>query len=226
MICVIFLLPGCGGKKSDNPVATGPPEAVSLVFPDQNAVCLSGTVISATQSAIQFKWNGAANADSFDITVKNLLTAETTTQSTSQTQANITLARNTPYSWYITSKSSHNSTTVKSESWKFYNSGTGITSYAPYPADKLVPSNGQYVTVPASGGVSLTWQGSAPSNNITGYDIYFGNTGSPPLYKSGVTASSLDNVMVVSKTKYYWKVVTHNGDNNTSVSDVIQFNTN
>src|ERR1700749_1430641 len=98
-----------GGKKNNPAPALAPTKAL-LTAPAQNAVCTTGAVISDSQSSIIFTWNAADNTDSYDLVVKNLLTSATTTQHTSSTQLTVPLARNTPYSWYIVSKSTKSST--------------------------------------------------------------------------------------------------------------------
>jgi hypothetical protein len=222
-----LLLVSCGGsKKADDVIPTPPaPQAATLVFPAQNAVCISGSVLSASQSTIQFQWNSGANADNYVVVTKNLLTGDSLATAAGGTNANLTLSRNTPYSWYVISKSSQGSSTAKSATWKFYNAGAGITTYAPFPADDLNPAEGQAITVPSSGQISLSWKGSSVDNDIVDYDIYFGTAASPPLYKSHNTAQSIGSVPAVSKSTYYWKIVTRDSNNNTSTSDVIEFTT-
>ncbi len=227
-IALGLLIAGCSGsKKSDNISPPPPgPKAVTLIFPAQNAVCVSGEVISASQSTIQFQWNNGVNADSYVLVTKNLLTGDTLATSAGSNSADVTVSQNTPYSWYIVSKSNQSSSTVKSDTWKFYNSGAGITTYAPFPADNLSPATGNTVTVPSSGKISLSWQGSSVDNDIVDYDIYFGTATSPPLYKSHNTSQSISNIAANSKTTFYWKIVTRDSNNNTSTSDVAEFTTN
>ena len=206
-ITIICLLMGCGGGKKNNPTPVLSPVKAVLTAPAQNAVCTTGTIVSGTQSSILFTWNASANTDSYDLVLKNLLTSISTTQSTGQTQLTITLLRNTPYSWYIVSKSTKTTTTAQSDTWKFYNSGPGVVTYAPYPAEINSPTFGQSVTANA-GTVDLTWTGSAvDSSTIANYDVYFGTTATPPLFKSNVTDSFVNGVSVTSGTTYYWKVV-------------------
>ncbi len=225
-IAILLLLLGCGKNKSSNPGPASPPGAASLVFPDQNSICISGSIISPKQSSVQFKWNAGNYTDSYVVVTKDLLTGDTVASPATQTQINITLNANTPYSWCVISRSAKTSTIAQSVVWKFYNSGAGVTSYAPFPADGLNPGNGQYVTVPPSGTITLSWQGTSVDNDIVGYDIYFGTTTTPPLYKSGNTSMSISNIPVKTQSKYYWKVVTHDNNNNTSATEVIEFDTN
>jgi len=224
IISAIFILTGCGGKKN-NP-APASPAAALLSSPSQNEVCTTGTVISATESSITFTWGASANTDSYQLTLKNLLTSTTTTKNTPATTLMLTLLRNTPYSWSITSISSKTSATAQSAIWKFYNAGPGVVTYAPFPAEIISPTFGQDITA-TSGTVNLKWAGSSVNpGTIANYDIYFGTTATPPVFKSGITSSFVNNVTVTSKITYYWKIITRDIEGNTSDSGLSQFTVN
>ncbi|GGA97446.1 hypothetical protein [Mucilaginibacter rubeus] len=227
LIVLSLLIAGCTGKHTDNVSPTPPaPKSAILVFPAQNAVCVSGAVVSQLNSTIQFHWNDGGNSDSYTVVVKNLLTGDTLATAAAGNSADVTVSRNTPYSWYVVSKSNQSSSTAKSETWKFYNSGDGITTYAPFPADNLSPAMGRIITVPSSAGITLSWQGGSVDNDIVDYDLYFGTTASTPLYKSHIKSPTISNVSVNPSTTYYWKIVTRDSNNNTSTSDVAEFKTN
>ena len=222
-----LLVAGCGSSKNSDNIKPIPPapEAATLVYPNQNAVCVSGTVLSETQSTIEFQWNKGANSDNYVVVTKNLLTGDTLATNAGSNSVSINVSRNTPYAWYVMSKSNQSNSIAKSDTWKFYNSGAGITTYAPFPADHLNPATGQKVVVPAAGGITLNWQGGAVDNDIVDYDVYFGSTADPLLYKSHVTAQMMSNVPVNHGTTYYWKIITRDRNNNTSTSDVAEFTT-
>jgi hypothetical protein len=220
-----LFLAGCGGKKSkQDPEPNLPPAVAKLIFPEQNALCTSGIVNTDAQSTITFRWGAADNAESYQVTIKNLQTGTEVTQTSNQTQLAVALTRNTPFSWYVTSKSQKSASEAKSDTWKFYNSGSGITNYAPYPADNLQPALNQVINA-GQGKTTLTWTGNDIDNDIVDYDIYLGTTATPPLYKAHVTSDNLSEVAVAPATQYFWKVITRDGMGNTSTSDVIQFTT-
>ncbi|ASU34331.1 hypothetical protein [Mucilaginibacter xinganensis] len=220
VIPLLFLLIACGGKKN-NPVPN--PTMAALTLPTQNAVCTTGTIISNTQSSITFMWNAADNANSYDLYIKNLLTAATSTQTTTDTKLTVILSRNTPYSWYIISKSNRTTVTAQSATWKFYNSGPGVVTYAPYPAEITSPTYGQSIAS-TTGAINLTWTGSAIDNNtITNYDVYFGTTKTPAIFKNAISDSFVNGVSVISGTTYYWRVITRDVNGNTSDSGLYQF---
>lgn len=216
------VLTGCGKGKKNEPVLQ--PEKASLVFPEQNAVCVTGSDQSSTLSTIVFKWSHGANVSAYDVNVKNLLTGVSVTQSVTTTEISISLLKDTPYSWFVVSKSSSGSKTAQSDTWKFYNSGNGVLSHAPFPADELKPATGQ--TTPVNGLVTLTWNGSDVDNDILNYDVYIGIIQDAPLYKKEISNNSLENFFVKPKTTYYWWVVTRDTKGNTSKSDPVLFSVN
>lgn len=219
-LLLVIVLASCAKK---DPATS--PEKAALVFPAQNAACTSGTVLSNTQSTIVFSWNSTANTDSYELDIKNLLTGTTSTQTSTTNQLSVTLLRNTPYSWFVISKSNSSATTTQSDTWKFYNAGQGVVSYAPFPATITAPTFGQNINA-STGVVNLNWSGSDVDGDIAGYDVYFDTKATPALFKSGVTDMYLNNVIVISNTTYYWKVVTKDLQGNTSDSGVFQFKVN
>jgi hypothetical protein len=218
---LVVVLTTCGKKESIPPA----PEASVLVAPLKDEVCTAGKIISDTESTIEFKWSAAANAESYELTIKNLLTNSVSNQQTSTTSLEVTLKRNTPYSWFITSKSSKSLTTASSPVWKFYNSGLGVISYPPYPAEIISPTLGQKLSA-TNGKITLQWRGLDTDNDIANYDVYFGTTNTPAILQSKLTESSLSNVSVNSATTYYWKVITRDTKGNTSDSGLYQFSIN
>ena len=222
LFIISLLTLGCGKGHTPAPaVAAKDPAKASLLLPAANQACTTGTVISDTQSTIEFSWDKADNADGYELHIKDLVQGTITTQTTTSTDVNVALSRNTPYLWYVVSKSSSSSKTAQSDTWKFYNAGAGIVHYAPFSATLLTPGFAQSVAA-TNGTVKLTWQGSAVENNITAYDIYFDTRNDPALVKSAVPTSSYD-ATVKSGTTYYWKIVTKDTNGNSTTSDVFQF---
>jgi hypothetical protein len=201
------------------------PGKAALSFPAQNSACTTGIILNNTQSSVAFTWAASDNTDSYEINIKNLLTNVVTTQTVSINQVAVTLLRNTPYSWYVVSKSGSSGTTTKSDIWKFYNAGLGTVSHPPFPADVVSPAFGSNITASA-GTINLSWLGSDVDNDIAGYDVYFGTSTTPPLSQSNITNMFLNGITVTSGTTYYWKVVTKDALGNTADSGLFQFKVN
>jgi hypothetical protein len=216
----MFIIAGCHKKRPD---LAQSPQQTTLIFPAQNEVCTQGTIISPTQSSVVFSWKSAENTDNYDLVYKNLLTSQETTQNTGGTQLAVTLLSNTPYSWYIRSKSSAINTTAKSDTWKFYNAGQATTNYAPFPADIVSPAMLDKVS-----GTSITfkWNGADADGDPLTYDLYCSSATSPVLIKAGLTTSTYSGFSVTSGTTYYWKVITNDNHGNSSDSGVYRFSVN
>lgn len=222
----LFLLVCLSACKKDSPPppSTAPGKA-TLIFPTQNEVCTEGRILSPTETAIDFRWGTAENTDTYELTVKNLVTGEVVSQSTGELHVEMNLKRNAPYSWYITSKSRQTGVTAKSDVFKFYNAGPGILSYAPFPAEIVSPIMGQVVTAQNST-VRLDWNGNDVDGDLLNYDVYLGVTTAPELLRANLAESSLNEVTVKSKTIYYWRVVSRDRLGNTSDSGLFQFSVN
>ena len=218
-ILIALVCAGCGKKDELFP------EKSTLLLPAQNSVCITGTVTSATQSIVTFNWLVTKNTDTYEISIKNLLTSTIISQAVATNQAQISLLRNTPYSWYVVSKLATVAVFAQSDSWKFYNSGPGVVTYAPFPADVTSPTYDQNILATTTS-VSLSWKGASTDNNIIGYDVYFGTTTTPALLKNNVTDMFLNYVSITSGTTYYWKVVTRDANGNTSDSGISRFKVN
>lgn len=225
LVAMCLCVWGCKKSKSSQPPDYTPAK-VALLLPANDEACYSGVIKSATESDVTFSWNTATNADSYQLTYTNLLTNEITIiQSISNTQTVVGLLPNTPYSWYITSISNKTSATTKSDVWEFYNSGPATTSHAPFPAEIIFPGFNQTVSI-ATGSVTLSWKGSDVDNDIKGYDVYFGNINTPPLYKSNVAESSLTVDSLAANKTYYWSITTKDSKGNSSNSAISKFEIN
>jgi len=219
---LLLLLSGWGCHH-DGDDDTMPPSASMLIFPAQNAACTAGTVVTDSTASIVFTWQAANNTDSYVITIKDLLTQTLSRQTINTNQATVTLKRNNPYSWFVTSKSASTPDTAKSDTWKFYMAGPGSVYYAPFPAALTAPLYGAQVS---GATVDLTWEGSDADSDITGYDVYLGTSTAPALLQSDVANPLLNGVAVTANTTYYWKVVTHDAQGNSAVSELGVFKVN
>lgn len=216
-LCLIVF--ACGSDDGGDG-GTGNTDAAVLTFPENNSECTAGTPVSQTQSAVTFQWNEAADTETYFLYVKNLITQNTLQYTAgANTFYELTLDKATPYSWYV-SASKTSGTTAKSETWKFYNAGDGITNYAPFPADAVYPAMSASVYGPV---IALEWQGGDPDGDIDEYNVYMDTNANPVTLVASVTAQTLPNVAVTSGTTYYWKVVTTDDAGNTTTSPVYQF---
>ncbi|RMZ49675.1 hypothetical protein EB822_11105 [Flavobacteriaceae bacterium PRS1] len=216
IILTLLLILSCS-KDEGNPN----PSATSLIFPDNNQECNQGIDVSGTnRSTVTFRWSASAKTDSYDVFLKNLNTLSTISLSSLTTELAITIDKGTPYSWYVISKNMKVLETAQSETWKFYNAGDPIASYAPFPADLIAPAMASTLTGITS--QNLSWSGSDIDNDIVSYDVYF-DISNPPTALEGNTSSSNMDVTVAAGNTYYWRVVTKDSQGNNSQSEIFEF---
>jgi len=83
---------GGGGGGPVDPPGPVAPSAATLSKPANNSECLE-------VDAVKFEWNKSDNTDSYTLVIKNLLTSEAISQTTTSTSAEVTLTKGYPYSW-------------------------------------------------------------------------------------------------------------------------------
>ncbi len=198
------------------------PTSVDLIFPFENSECNVGTDSTETQSNVVFEWSESQNTDEYELNLKNLNSGDSSSHITNELNISIRITRATPYAWYVVSKSNSTESTAKSETWKFYNAGEGIISYAPFPAEIVSPTMAETINTTANT-ITLEWVGSDVDNDITGYDVYFGTTNTPDIIETDLQESILNGVPVSSNTVYYWKIITKDASGNNSDSGTYQF---
>jgi hypothetical protein len=170
-----------------------------------------------------------AGATSYDLKITNLKTNYTETKSFQTSPATVTLITSLPYEWQIISKSSKTTLTSSSAKWKFFLTGAGETTYAPFPASLTFPASGQQVTA-TSGQVKLVWSGSDPDsgNSFLTYEVFV-DTDIAKVKNREVTAqkSKTESLTIPVKSggTYYWMVKTSD-ETSTSYSAVYGFRVN
>lgn len=221
-----FILLNCSSSSDDDEPDPGnggdvnPPSAAILVFPNENSECTEGSNLTSNESTIVFDWNDSNNTDSYQLFVKNLETQNTTNYTSSTSEKSVTILRGTPYSWYVVSKNS-GTETAQSQTWKFYNAGEAVSSYAPFPADIGAPAFGTSLSS-ATTSVTLQWTGEDVDNDIESYQVLFDTT-TPPTAEVQNNSSNSAEVTVSSGNTYYWRVVTKDTQGNASQSTIYEF---
>jgi len=213
----VFLL-AC--SKDDNEGSgSGSVAAASLVSPENNTECNTGSPISATETSVTFQWNAVEGATGYFVYLKNLNTPNAIQYNAGTNNSlAITLLKGTLYSWYVVANA--NGSTAQSETWKFYNAGEGVSNYAPFPADVVTPVMSSSITGSL---VTLEWTASDLDNDIVEYKVYMDSNSNPSTLKATVATKKVENVAVTANTTYYWKVDTKDSAGNISHSQVFQF---
>lgn len=230
LIFLALIFWACGSKSVEVVAPVVPekaPEAVELSKPTNNSVCLVGANSRADE--VQFTWVPVAAATSYELKITNLKSNFTETKSFPTSPAAVTLVTGVPYEWHVVSKSSKTTLTTNSIKWKFYLTGAGEVSYAPFPASLTFPASGQQVSA-ASGQLKLTWSGSDPDtgNSFLSYEVFV-DTDIAKVRNREVAAqkTKLETLTIPVKSggTYYWMVKTSD-ESSTSYSMVYGFRVN
>ena len=200
-----------------------PPEAALLVFPDRNSECTTGIDLNDQTSQVEFRWQEAKYADTYELIVTNVNTGASQNITTTALSALRPLDKGALYSWFIRTRNEKTENVATSETWLFYNAGSD-TSYAPFPAEIVAPLSGASVVRDINNEITLEWSGADIDNDLEGYEIYL-DTANPPTTLVASPSVSLNSVTITVErdTVYYWKVISRDREDNTSDSGVYSF---
>lgn len=196
----------------------------SLSLPEDDKICENGTSVSETESKVTFTWNLVADAESYDLSVKDLEGGQIRkVTGVKGIRAEMTLKKGIPYSWNITARSAKAEKPVTGEDWQFYLAAAGTANYAPFPAEHMAPDNGKTVTS-KDGEVELKWSGSDTDGDTLTYTLYLDTLDGkrPPAETLKNLETDHISVKVQTGTTYFWRVKTSDGTNS-SFSQVASF---
>jgi hypothetical protein len=230
LVALGFFMMSCSAKEAEVVAPAVPekaPEAAELSKPANNSVCLVGGNTNANE--VQFTWIPVAGASSYELKITNLKSNTTETKTFPTSPATVILVTGLPYEWQVISKSSKTTLTASSAKWKFYLTGAGEVSYAPFPASLTFPASGQQVSASA-GQVKLAWTGTDPDsgNSLLSYEVFV-DTDVAKVRNQEVTplktkTESL-SIPVKSGGTYYWMVKTMD-ESSASYSQIFGFRVN
>lgn len=72
---------------------------------------------------------------------------------------------------------------------------------------------------------TLTWDCSDPEGDPLTYDVYLGTEDNPPLAVAGISTQTFTNETLQYSTTYYWKIVAHDDQGNSTDGEVWNFST-
>ncbi len=126
----------------------------------------------------------------------------------------------TPYYWQIIAWDSNN----ESNSGPIWEFTTIAKENNPpnVPGDEI-PLN-MSINIPVS--TSLSWVGGDPDNDTVTYDVYFGNTSTPPKVSSNQSGTSYNPVGdLENNTMYYWRITAWDSNKEFAIGPLWHFTT-
>ncbi|WP_029446838.1 Ig-like domain-containing protein [Cellulophaga baltica] len=209
----------CGGGSSSEAPLIPVPASATLIFPENNAECNEGEILSETESRVVFKWNDSEDTDSYTVNLKNLSSGEIVNYNETQNELPITIFRGTPYEWTVISKANGSNENSESDTWRFYNAGLAAESYPPFPANAIFPKMGSTIT---PGPIQLSWLAEDIDDDIVSFRILLDESNVPNTL-IGETNSMTLNTTALTDSIYYWQVIAFDSQGNTSKSPIFEF---
>ena len=214
LVCALLAL-GC---KKDPP---SPPGKVTLLSPAKNSECSAIDSESGNTNLVEFSWQAASHTESYVLQVNELNSGTGQMKTTTALSEILAIEKGTPFSWNVTATNRAVTEKSVSETWYFFSPGTE-TSYAPFPVEVLRP-NGPKAFIDVNEEVSLEWVGADLDEDIDGYELFFGTENPPTLHASLTSNQTSAKVAAITKTVYYWRVITKDQEGNTSDTGVLSF---
>lgn len=204
------------------------PTAPTLQFPANNEACLEGESLNDTQKNVSFQWTQSSNAESYEITVRNLATQSEQLYTSTSNGQTIALLKGNPYAWSVSALGAAGTQPATSDTWKFYLAGDNEINYAPFPPELITPRSGATLTPNTDGEITLSWSASDVDGDLISFTVYLDKTNATTKLKDIAFESETMslNVAVDLSSVYYWRVVATDANNNTSDSGVYGFRTN
>lgn len=198
-----------------------------LTSPLENSTC-EGNSISSTKCEVILSWEPTSDLESYTLKVVNLETNKVVLiqNDIKTTSYKLTLDKNIPFSWTVSSFDGSLRKINSSLVWKFYASANkSVANYAPFPADLIAPIHDKIVTA-VDGKITLKWAGSDTDSNGLKYTVYLDKVDGKQTPVTGLTnlSDTQASVSVVSGV-YYWRVKTSDG-NSSSFSQIVRFTVN
>ncbi len=132
-----------------------------------------------------------------------------------------TMTGSTVYYWKIIARDAWGSETT-GPIWHFTTMAGGDNN-PPYLASNPNPANGAtgvYIQT------DLSWVGGDPdAGDSVVYDVYLGNSSNPPLIAQSISSATYDPGSLSEFTAYYWKIVTRDSHQASTIGDVWMFTT-
>lgn len=202
---------------SDTLPSNSPPDVPTVVSPSNHTT-------GVDPNTVVLSWNGndsdLENTVSYDVYFGETTAVTLLRSGLSETTLTITALNSlTTYYWKVVARDNMNATT-ESEVWDFTTANT-----SPLAPIQPSPINGDVI---AYDNVTLSWEMVMDSNendSVT-YDLYFGESATPPLYVADLSSPGYSfGASLVSGTTYYWQVVSKDNHGATTAGAIWSFTT-
>lgn len=176
--------------------------------PAPGATTNTGTVL--------LTWQPSPGAASYDVYLGTSTPPPLVASGVTATTFNANVSSGT-YSWFVVAHAACDANRTSTTPTRSFQSSVPVTCTSGQLQVSLVSPAAGALNVPAS--VELVWSANAP---VTGYDLYFGASSTPPLLLAGTNRTRQPVDALTPGTKYFWRVVARGPCDSAGVSSAVQ----
>ncbi len=130
------------------------------------------------------------------------------------------LQSDTRYYWYIVARDIHDEESVGPQ-WTFTTVGGAANQPPTMPANPSPPNNYENASVDAL----LSWTGGDPDGDAVTYDVYFGNTSTPPRVSTAQSETYFQTSDLTPGTQYFWQIIAEDSEGASTTGPIWVFTT-
>ncbi|MCL6267060.1 hypothetical protein [Flagellimonas myxillae] len=217
-LAIALVVQACSSGGNDDretpPVETkNPPAKVVGTLPENGEPCSDYETVSGndTKVLVQFKWNSAQFAQSYELTVRDN-DSEVFNASFSALETKVELDRGKTYTWNLMSINDDGST--NGDTYSFTTPGVQVGNYAPYAAEIEVEF------VEADTEMTISWIGSDEDGDSLTYDVFVLIDDETISETLETETTQLAPIVYISGTVYSIRVISKDGNGNSSISEL------
>ncbi|MEO2061855.1 MAG: fibronectin type III domain-containing protein [Christiangramia sp.] len=223
LLIALFLIVSCTTDPDTPPDVSQenkPPSVPKLNSPEANLFC--------TDNELDFKWSASTDPDGDPVTYQIQVSNDSDfsnmyyTDEVSTTNSNQVLEKGKNYYWHVRAKDDKGNFSAYSEMRNLYTEGESVTNSLPAIPELINPTQ----NVVSRSEVNLKWKTSDADDDILTYDLYFGTSNNPELYKENLADPSYILTNLQSDTSYFWRITVKDSKGGVTVGQIWTFKTN
>jgi len=193
------------------------PEKPVLDWPTNNMICVD--------DSLKFKWDPSSDPEEdpvsyyIEISTDSQFSSIYIQESVAVSSIDINLNPTQNYFWRVKAKDNNQNESPFSEVWSLSTDGTSSVNNLPSTPEYISPTLGETLS---SGNVELSWNSTDDDGDNLLYDLYFGTSAEPEIFKENLQSNTYDLSSLSSDT-YYWKIVVKDNNEGQTIGQTYNF---
>jgi len=193
------------------------PEKPVLDWPTNNMICVD--------DSLKFKWDPSSDPEEdpvsyyIEISTDSQFSSIYIQESVAVSSIDINLNPTQNYFWRVKAKDNNQNESPFSDVWFLSTDGTSSVNNLPSTPEYISPTLGETLS---SGNVELSWNSTDDDGDNLLYDLYFGTSAEPEIFKENLQSNTYDLSSLSSDT-YYWKIVVKDNNEGQTIGQTYNF---